>query len=78
MVYDEKEGIKSGAQLTFRSTLRSVRLHGDVRIEVVQCSVCLLTAIPSALVHTLNLLVTATRSLVLLGTGDRHERVDLQ
>lgn len=41
-------------------------LHGDMGIQVVQSTVGLFTAVPAALVHALNLLVTATWSLVLL------------
>lgn len=46
-------------------------------VQVVESTVGLLTPVPAALVHTLNFLVPATRSLVLLRTGDWNERVDL-
>lgn len=46
-------------------------------VEMVQCAVSLLAAIPTTLVHALNLLISSTGSLMLLGTGDRNERVYL-
>lgn len=52
-------------------------LHRHVGVQVVESTVGLLTPVPAALVHTLNFLVPATRSLVLLRTGDWNERVDL-
>jgi hypothetical protein len=54
-----------------------VRLHRDVRVQVVQGSVRLLAAVPAALVHALNLLVASARALVLLGAGNGDEGVDL-
>ena len=62
---------------TFRSSLLAVRLHGDVGIKMVQSSVSLLTAIPATLVHALNFFIASAGSLVLLGTGNWDERVDL-
>lgn len=62
---------------TFWSTLLSVGLHGDVGVEVVQCTICLLATVPSAFVHALNLLISATWTLVLLRTWNWDERVDL-
>lgn len=53
-----------------------MRLHGHVRIQMVQRAICFLAAIPSAFVHPLDLFVTSPRSLVLLRAGNRHERVD--
>lgn len=52
-------------------------LHCDVRVQVVQGTIGLLTAIPATLVHALNLFVSSAGSLVLLGTGNRNERIDL-
>ena len=52
-------------------------LHGNVGIEMVQGTVRLLATIPAALVHSLNLLITPARPLVLLRTWDGHERVHL-
>jgi hypothetical protein len=54
-----------------------VRLHRDVRIQMIECAVRLFAAVPATLVHALNLFVATTWSLVLLGTWDRNERVDL-
>lgn len=44
---------------------------------MIQSAVGLLTSIPTAFVHALNLLITSARPLMLLGTGDGHEAVDL-
>ena len=55
-----------------------MRLHGDMGVEVVQCAISLLTAIPSTLIHTLDFFVSSTRALVLLGTGNGNEGVDLR
>ena len=64
-------------QHTFRGTLLAVRLHGDVRIKMIQGTVSLLTAIPSTFIHALNFFVTSSRTLVLLGAGNGYERVNL-
>lgn len=55
-----------------------MRLHSDMSIEMVQGAICLLTSVPSTLVHTLDLLISTTGSLVLLGTRDWDERIDLR
>jgi hypothetical protein len=65
-------------QHTFRSPLLTVRLHGDMGVEVVQCAISLLTAIPSTLVHALNFFVTSARALVLLGAGNGNKGVNLR
>jgi hypothetical protein len=54
-----------------------MRLHSNVSIQMIKCSVGLLAAIPSALVHALNFFITSPRTLVLLRTGNRDERVNL-
>lgn len=54
-----------------------MRLHGDVRIQMVECTISLLAAIPSTLVHALDFLEAPTWSLVLRGTGDRNKRINL-
>jgi hypothetical protein len=64
-------------QHTFGDTLLAVRLHCNVSIEMVQSTVRLLAAIPSALVHALDLLVSSTRPLVLLGARNGHKAVHL-
>jgi hypothetical protein len=61
---------------TFWGSLCAVRLHRDVRVQVVQRSVGLLATIPATLVHAFNLLVTPARTLVLLRAGDWNKRVD--
>lgn len=63
---------------TFGCSLIAMRLHGDMRIKMVQCTICLFTTIPSTFVHTLNFFVTTTRTLVLLSTGNGNERVYLE
>lgn len=55
-----------------------MRLHGHVRIQVVQSAIRFLTPVPATLVHTLNFFVTTARALMLLCTGNRNERVDLK
>lgn len=54
-----------------------MRLHGDVGIEMVQSAVGLFATVPATLIHALDLLVTSSRTLVLLCTRDGHERVNL-
>ncbi len=54
-----------------------MRLHGNVGVEVVQGTVSLLAPIPSTFVHALNFLITTSRTLVLLGAGNRNEGVNL-
>jgi len=56
----------------------AVRLHGDMGIEMIQCAISLLASVPSTLVHALDLFISSTRALVLLGTGNRNEGVDLR
>ena len=55
-----------------------MRLHCDMRVQVVQCTVCLLASLPPTLVHSFNLFVAATRALVLLSTRNRNKRIDLR
>lgn len=50
-----------------------MRLHSYVRIQMVQSTIRFFAAVPAALIHALNFLVTASRSLVLLGTWNRNE-----
>lgn len=52
-------------------------LHGDMRVEMIQCAIRLLTPLPPALVHSLDLFIAATWALMLLSTGDRNKGVDL-
>lgn len=53
-------------RLTLGDSFLTMGLHSDMGIQVVQSTVGLFTTVPAALVHALNLLVTATWSLVLL------------
>lgn len=66
-----------GVKHTFWSALLAMRLHSNVSIQMIKCAVGLLAAIPSALVHALNLLITSPGTLVLLRTGNRDEGIDL-
>lgn len=61
----------------FGCSLLSVRLHRNVSVQVVQCTIGFFTAIPSTLVHALNLLVSSSRSFVLLRTWNGNEGVNL-
>jgi hypothetical protein len=60
----------------FWCSLRTVRLHRNVRVQVIQSTVGLFASVPSALVHALDLFVAAARSLVLLRTWNGHKRVN--
>lgn len=64
--------------LTFRYALLTMRLHGNMRVQMVQSAVSFLAPVPAAFVHALDLLVASARSLVLLGPGNRHETEDLR
>jgi hypothetical protein len=64
--------------LTFRSPLDAMRLHCHVSIQVIQGAIGLFAAIPAALVHSLNFLVSTTRSLVLLRARNRNKGVNLE
>lgn len=55
-----------------------MRLHGDMGVEVVKSAIGLLATIPSTLVHSLNFLVSSSRSLVLLCARNGDKRVDLK
>jgi len=57
----------------FWSAFLSVRLHGDVSVQMIQRSVRLFAAVPSALVHSLDLFVSPSRSFMLLRTRNRDE-----
>ena len=65
-------------QLTFWGALGSMGLHGHVRVQMIECPVRFLAALPATLVHALDFFITATRTLVLLGTGNGNEGVDLR
>lgn len=60
----------------FGCSLLTMRLHCDVRVQVVESTVGLLAPIPATLVHALDLLVASAWSLVLLRTWNRYEGVD--
>lgn len=55
-----------------------MRLHGHVRIQMIQGTISLFASIPTTFVHSFNFFIATTRPLVLLGTRDRDEGVDLE
>jgi len=50
----------------FRSALCAVRLHCDVRIQMIQSTICFLATIPTAFVHAFNFFIAPTWSFMLL------------
>ncbi len=73
-----KTGKNAKIKHTFWGALLTMGLHGDMGVQVVQGAVSLLTTVPSTLVHALNLLISATWTLVLLRTWNWDKRVDLR
>lgn len=69
--------VKGKEQLTLGSTFLSMRLHSNVRVQVVERAVSLFATVPTTLVHPLNLFIASSRSLVLLCARDGHERINL-
>ena len=59
--------------LTFGSALLTVRLHCNVRIQMIQCAIGLFTSLPTAFVHAFYFLIPTPGALVLLSTGNRHK-----
>ena len=53
-----------------------MRLHCDVRVQVVERAIRLFAAVPTALVHALDFFVASSRSLVLLRAWNRDKRVN--
>jgi hypothetical protein len=62
---------------TFWSSFVSVRLHGDMRVQVIERAICLLTTLPTTLVHSFDFFISTAGALVLLGTGNGNEGIDL-
>jgi hypothetical protein len=54
-----------------------MRLHGDMRVQMIERAVRLFTTLPATLVHSLDFFVSASGPLVLLGTGNGNEGIDL-
>lgn len=73
---NKKENKRKISAPTFWSSLSTVRLHCDVRIQVIEGSVSLFTPVPAALVHAFDFFVASTRSLVLLCTGDGDKGIN--
>lgn len=65
-------------RLAFRGALGAVRLHGYVRIQMVQRAISFFAALPPTLVHPLDFLVATTGPLVLLRAWDGHKGVHLR
>jgi len=61
---------------TFWCSLRAVRLHGDVCVQMIQGAVSFFATVPAALVHALDFFISPAWPLVLLRARDWHERVD--
>jgi hypothetical protein len=61
---------------TFWSALLTMRLHRDVRVQMIERAIGLLAPVPPTLVHALDLFVAPARSLMLLRAWNRYERVD--
>jgi hypothetical protein len=54
-----------------------MRLHGDMRVQVIERAICLLTTLPTTLVHSFDFFISTAGALVLLGTGNGNEGIDL-
>lgn len=52
-----------------------MRLHRNVRIQMIESTVGFFTAVPATFIHALNFLVPPARSLVLLCARNRHKRI---
>jgi hypothetical protein len=52
-----------------------MRLHRHVSVQVVQCTISLLAAVPTTLVHALDFFIAPSGTFVLLRARDWHERV---
>jgi hypothetical protein len=57
----------------FWRTLRSVRLHCDMCVQMVECAVGLFATIPTTLVHALDFFVSPPWALMLLCTWNRNK-----
>lgn len=55
-----------------------MRLHRNMGIQVVECTIGFLATIPSALVHALNFFIATARTLMLLRTRNGDKGVDLR
>lgn len=55
-----------------------MRLHRDMRIQVIKSTIRLLTPLVPAFVHALDFFISTTRSFVLLRSWNRNERVHLR
>ena len=53
-------------------------LHSNMRIQMVKCAIGLFTSLPPTFIHSFNLFISTTWALVLLGAGNRDERVNLR
>jgi hypothetical protein len=65
-----------GIPHTFWGSLLAMRLHCNMRVQVVEGAIGLLTSIPSTFVHALDFFVSPARSLVLLCAWNWYKRVD--
>jgi len=65
--------VKKAVDLTGWSSFTSVTLHDDMGIEVIKSTVALCTAQPGAVVETLYLVITSTRTLFYRISGKRDK-----
>ena len=68
---------KKETKLAFRSSLIAMTLHGNMRIQMIQCTIGLFAILMSAFVHAFNLFVSTTRTFCLLRARNGHKRVNL-
>lgn len=55
-----------------------MRLHRDMRIQVIKSTIRFLTTLVPAFVHALDFFISTTRSFMLLRSWNRNERVHLR
>ena len=65
-------------KLTFWSAFLPVRLHSDMRIQVIECTISFLTTLVPTFIHAFDFFIAPAGTLVLLCTRNRNERVDLR
>ena len=71
------QSLKNAVNLTGWSPFTPVALHNDMGIEVIKGTVAFGTASPRAVIQTLNLIVTAARTLSDCISRKRNKRVCL-
>lgn len=64
-------------ELTVRSTLSTVPLHGHMGVEVVQSAISLFAPVVATFIHALDFFVPPSRPLVLLCPRNGDKAIDL-